>query len=177
MFDFDQPNPGIFKKIQKLFWLTPSHLENFQTEKWLELLKNTQIKHIVQLSSIHPEIFNLDHFERLVEKSKIPYTILRANTFMQNFNKYEKKSIERDHAFYFPAHSGKTSFIDIRDIAKAAANILLIDNDQSKIYTLTGPEALDYYQVAQILSNALQKPIKYIDTWAYPEYESEDKKK
>jgi uncharacterized protein YbjT (DUF2867 family) len=176
LFDFEKPSSYLFSNIQKLFWLTPNHLENFQEHTWLEVLKNSGVEHIVQLSSMQPDIFNLTKYEHLIQQSDIPYTILRPNTFMQNFNNYELKSIQNEQALYFPAGSGKTIFIDVRDIARAAAKILISDNHMNKIYTLTGPEALDYYQVANLLSNACNKRIRYIDTWAFPEFETADNK-
>lgn len=140
--------------------------------KWLDIIKSSSVKHIVLLSSIFPEIFDMRSSEVLIEKSGVPYTILRPNTFMQNFNTAEKNSIMNNNAFYYPADLGKTSFIDIRDIAQAAAAILLSDDHINKIYTLTGNEALNYYQVAEILSKECNRTISYIDTWNHPELET-----
>lgn len=174
--DLKNPNLSVFENIQILFWITPYNLDSSSEEKWLDILKNSSINHIVQLSSVHPEVFNLHKSEILIKQTDIPYTIMRSNTFMQNFN-YEKSSIINRQAFYFPAGQGKISFIDIRDIAQAAANILIDMNPTNQIYTLTGSVALDYYQIASIFSDVCRKPIKYIDTYASPEFETEENQK
>lgn len=174
-FDFNQINRHAFDDIQKLFWLTPNNVDIAQ-EQWLPILKTSPIDHIVVLSSMHPSIFNLDRSENLIMQSGIPYTILRPNTFMQNFNNHDKNSIVNSQAFYFPGSHGKTSFIDVRDIAQTAANLLMSDKHHNKIYTLTGSETLDYYQVADIFSEVLEKNIRYIDTHKFPEFETEVQK-
>jgi len=174
-FDFNNIDTCAFENIKKLFWITPINIGHSQEEKWLDVLKKSTVKHIIQLSSVNPEIFNLDKSENLIQQSGIPYTILRANTFMQNFN-YERNSILNENAFYFPGGSGKISFIDIRDIAQSVANILTRDQHNNKIYTLTGNKALDYYQVANLFSDVCKKTIKYVDTYQFPEFETTEQK-
>lgn len=171
-FDFSVLDHHAFNGIDKLFWLVP-HNEKYEKE-WLNTIRSSSIKHIVLLSSIFPDIFKLRASEILIEKSGIPYTILRPNTFMQNFNNQEKSSITKNNAFYYPADMGKTSFIDVRDIAEAAATVLLSDDHTNQIYTLTGDESLNYYQIAEILSKACNRSIQYVDTWNHPEYENHD---
>lgn len=57
--------------------------------------------------------------------------------------------------------SGKTSFIDVRDVAAVAVRILLEDGHFEKAYALTGREALTYYEVADIFTKVLGKSIRY----------------
>ncbi len=171
-FDFSVLDQNVFNGIEKIFWLVP--INKLPEKEWLEILKISGVKHIVLLSSIFPDIFEMRKSEVLIQESGIPYTILRPNTFMQNFNTNEKNSIEKNNAFYYPADLGKTSFIDARDIAEAAATALLEDHHINKIYTLTGDESLNYYQVAEMLSKACNRSIRYVDTWNHPEYENHD---
>lgn len=46
-------------------------------------------------------------------------------------------------------------------VAAVAARVLTEDGHANQSYTLTGGEALDYYQVARLLSAALERPIEY----------------
>ncbi len=172
-FDYLSPSSESFNDVNRIFWLVPH--DKFPEEEWMKILKHSSIEKIVLLSSIHPDIFDLRSSEIFIEQTGIPHTILRPNTFMQNFNTFNKKSIIENNAFYYPASTGKTSFIDIRDIARAAENILLSDNHQNKTYTLTGEQSLNYYQVAEILSEAFGKTIRYIDTYNHPEFNSDNK--
>jgi uncharacterized protein YbjT (DUF2867 family) len=59
------------------------------------------------------------------------------------------------------------SIVDVRDIAAVAVKALAengrsYDRHIGKIYTITGPEALSYYQAAKILSNTTGKKISYV---------------
>ena len=68
--------------------------------------------------------------------------------------------MERDELF-IPAGKGKTSFVDVRDIGAVGALALLESGHEKKAYSLTGAEALDYFEVAQIFSDVLGRPIRY----------------
>jgi uncharacterized protein YbjT (DUF2867 family) len=105
--------------------------------------------------------------EKIIEESGIPFTFLRPNDFMQNFVNFYSPTIKSNNAFYLPAEDAKVSFVDVRDIAAVAVKTLTDDDGNSrhtgKAYTMTGPEALSYYQVAEILSNATGKKIGYVN--------------
>lgn len=57
--------------------------------------------------------------------------------------------------------NAKTSFIDVRDIGLVAATVFENESLLGKNYDLTGNEKLDYWQVANILSNVLNRKITY----------------
>jgi uncharacterized protein YbjT (DUF2867 family) len=100
----------------------------------------------------------------MIEESGIPYTFLRPNEFMQGFINFQGSTIKTNNAFYVPAEDAKVGFVDARDIASVAVKAL-VDGEKhyDKTYTITGPEALSYYQAAEILSNATGKKIDYVN--------------
>ena len=55
------------------------------------------------------------------------------------------------------------SHIDVRDIAAVAAAVLTESGHEGKAYPLTGPEALTYYEVAEKISKAAGREVKYVD--------------
>ena len=55
----------------------------------------------------------------------------------------------------------RTGFIDVRDIGAVAALALTQSGYENQAYDLTGGEALDYYQVAQLLTEVLGRRITY----------------
>ena len=71
------------------------------------------------------------------------------------------KNIKEQHEIFIPAGKGKTSFIDVRDIAAVAVLALTQDGHANRIYDLTGSEALDYGQVASLFSAVLGRTITY----------------
>jgi uncharacterized protein YbjT (DUF2867 family) len=53
--------------------------------------------------------------------------------------------------------------IDARDVGEAAAKVLTEDGHEGKIYTLTGPAAISFYDVAEALSGVLGKEVDYVN--------------
>jgi uncharacterized protein YbjT (DUF2867 family) len=58
---------------------------------------------------------------------------------------------------------GRVGFIDTRDIAAVAAELLTSPGHQGASYTLTGPEALSAAEVAERLSAAIGRPVRYVN--------------
>lgn len=92
--------------------------------------------------------------------SGAPYVILRPNWFADNFHTYWKAGIEHGQ-IAVPAGEGKSSFIDVRDIADSAASALTSTAFDNKAFNLTGPKALSYGEAAAIISQAIGKPVGY----------------
>ncbi len=98
--------------------------------------------------------------EIALENSGTPYVILRPNWFSDNFHNFWKAGIGQGQ-IAVPAADGKSSFIDVRDIAESAAAALTSDRFNGSAFALTGPEALSYADAAKILSDVLGRPIAY----------------
>ena len=99
--------------------------------------------------------------ERLVRESGIPWTFLRPSFFMQNLSGVHGGEIRDQDRIFLPAGSGRTAFIDARDVAAVAAKILTEPGHERRSYELTGSEDLDYAEVARILSDVLGRVIRY----------------
>jgi nucleoside-diphosphate-sugar epimerase len=78
--------------------------------------------------------------------------------------KFYAPTIKTNGSFYIPGGDAKVSFVDVRDIAAVASKVLM-EHDEGemrhfgKAYNITGPEALSYYQAAEILSNTYRSSI------------------
>jgi uncharacterized protein YbjT (DUF2867 family) len=99
--------------------------------------------------------------EQKLQASSVPYTLLQPSFFMQNLNTFYAAGIRERDEIYLPAGRGKTSFVDVRDIGAAAAVVLTQPGHTGRAYELTGPEALDYTQVADIFTRVLGRQIRY----------------
>jgi uncharacterized protein YbjT (DUF2867 family) len=162
------------KDVDKLFLLTPdvpnaAHLaSNAVTEA-----KKAGIRHIVKQSVMGADLeadvgtMRLHRqVEEIIEQSEIPFTFLRPNEFMQNFVNFHSHFIKNNNAFYLPLEDAKVSLVDVRDIAAVAVKSLTEDRSDkhnNNTYLITGPEALSYYQAAEILSSATDKKISYVN--------------
>ena len=90
------------------------------------------------------------------------WTFLRPNSFMQNVVTYMGETIKAEAAFFSASGGAQISHVDVRDIAQVAVKALTEPNHEGKAYTLTGPEALTYDQLANELSKVLGRPISHI---------------
>jgi len=99
--------------------------------------------------------------EHLVIDSGVPYTILRPNFFMENFSEGPQATgIREQNAISLAAGDGKTSFISVKDIANVAVAAIKQSLTGVEI-DLTGPEALDHFEVARIISKASGRTVVY----------------
>lgn len=121
--------------------------------------------HLVLLTAMTVE--RLDEFalrkvEEHVADTGVSYTFLRPNWLMQNFSRgYVREGIERDGSFALPAGDGEVSFVDVADVADVAAEVLTSEGYRGASPVLTGPEALDHFEAAGVLSGAAGRPIQY----------------
>jgi uncharacterized protein YbjT (DUF2867 family) len=158
------------KGVDKVFLLGPTVPNQIELENnVVEEAKKAGVKHIVKLSVLDApaERFTLAKWHRAVEKnvenSGLPYTFLRCNEFMQNTISYYLPTILAEGAFYLSTKNFKVSPVDTRDIAAVAVKALTTPGHENKAYDITGPEALDHDQVAEKLSAASGRKIKYVD--------------
>lgn len=172
---FDFTDPATFdaalNNAEGLFLLPPSVASGHaQVLPFLEYLKENapSLRHIVVITAmgVKPNDGSpYGHIETLVEEIGIPYTILRPNWFMQNFNTYFLDGVLIGE-LSLPAGEAPTSFIDTRDIGEAAAKVLAEDSYHWETLTLTGWQSLTYREAAAALSEQLGREIKYIPVTA-----------
>ena len=111
VFDYEQPEvlKNALKNITKLFFVSPpgSYTEKEIAESVLEQSRKQGLKYIVRLSGMGADKHNLfaNHqaADNLLLSSKIDYTSLQPNTFMQNFYNYQTAIKEQDKIIE-PAH-------------------------------------------------------------------------
>ena len=99
--------------------------------------------------------------ELQLERSGLPWNVIRPNWFMQNFHTFWLHGILTQGRILLPVGQAKGSFIDARDIADSAAAALTTDRFDGKAFNLTGPEALGYAEAAALISEAIGKPVAY----------------
>jgi len=156
--------------INKVFLVMPVDPKNVGWVKTvLSVAKKAGVKHIVKFSGFGAsmdspsEIIRMHaESDELVKKSGLNYTLLQPNSFFQNILA-SIPTIQAQGSFYLPMKDGSQSLIDVRDIAEVAVEVLTKQGHENKTYKLSGPEALNFHQVAEILSDVLGKPVQYID--------------
>lgn len=166
VFDYARPEtfPAAFEGVDRAYVMLPSGYVN-QKELLLPVIQAAAERHV---KVVFQSAFGVDaddsipyrQVEIALEKSGAPYVILRPNWFSDNFHTFWKAGIEHGQ-IALPAADGKSSFIDVRDIAESAAAALTTDSFDGQAFDLTGPEAIGYGQAAHLLSEVIGKSVVY----------------
>ena len=142
---------------------------------FIHAAKKVGIRHIVKcsayLAAIDGETQNpRSHgiIEKTLIDSGLAYTIIRPHGYMQTFTLFAWDMIQKAGVISLPAGDGKIPLVDVRNVAAVAVKALTEPGHEGKIYDVTGPEALDTYQVAEILERVLGHPVTYLPSAEAP---------
>ena len=169
--DFERPETlgAALEGVERALLLTaPDPLTVEHQRGFIDAAKRAGTRHVVKLSAIGadagaPEGIGKWHgqAEDELKASGLAWTMIQPNAFMQNLLG-QARTIAEEGAIYQPVGDGRTSFVDARDIAAVAAKVLVEDGHEGKSYVVTGPEALSYAEIAEKLSAATGRPVKYV---------------
>jgi uncharacterized protein YbjT (DUF2867 family) len=170
--DFSKPEtftPAL-TGVDRLFLLIPSSADvEAQQRNFADAAKHNGVKHIVKLSQLGADVHSSGRFQRYhgaveehIRNSGMNYTFLRPNLFMQGLLNF-RSTISAQGVFYVAAGKAKVSIVDVRDIAAVAARVLTERGHEGEIYDITGPESLTHAEMADLLSEAAGRSVKYVD--------------
>lgn len=171
--DFDKPETlsEAFKGVDRVLIISTDALavpglRLKQHTAAIEAAKAAGVEHIVYTSLPNPEpgnkiSFAPDHYgtEQALKASGIAHTLLRNNWYIENLLGSLPHALETGQLFT-SAPEGRVAYVARADTARAAAAAL--SNAPGGTYTITGPEALTYGDVAAIASDLTGKPISVI---------------
>lgn len=170
----DLANPASFETalqgVEKAFLLTNSseQAERLQLN-FAEAAHRAGVKHIVKLSQLAADESSPVRFlryharvESRIRELGFAYTFLRPNLYMQGLLAFADY-IRNQGQFFASVGSARVSAVDVRDIAAVAAACLTEAGHASKIYDITGPESLTHFEMAEIFSQELGKPVQFTD--------------
>ncbi|NCD19839.1 MAG: SDR family NAD(P)-dependent oxidoreductase [Actinobacteria bacterium] len=101
--------------------------------------------------------------ETHLTSSPVSWTILRPGFFAQNLGDAYRADIVRDRRLYLPAGEGRVAFVDVRDVGDVVARVFADPAAHAgRAHTLTGPEALTFAEVAELLTAELGEPVSYV---------------
>jgi uncharacterized protein YbjT (DUF2867 family) len=166
-FDFTDPAAytEAFSGVDRVFLMRPPHISDPKViAPSIEAARAAGVRQIVFLSLQGAEknaIVPHAKIEKLLLGAGIPWTFLRPSFFMQNLSGQHREEIRDRDEIFVPAGNGRTSFIDVRDIAAVAALALTETGHENIAYTLTGSEALTYDEVAAEISAQVGRTIRY----------------
>jgi uncharacterized protein YbjT (DUF2867 family) len=100
--------------------------------------------------------------EDAVEASGLPWTHLEPGEFMANATLWANQ-IRAGNTIRDAYPDATNAPIAQEDIAAAAAQLLLTPGHERKAYPLTGPTALSRREMIHLLSEALGRPLEYLE--------------
>ncbi len=165
-FDFSRPETWgtALTDIEGLFLLRPPTVDTANVIEFAKAAGRVGVAHIAYLSTLGAEknvLIPHHRIEKAVVTTDASHTLLRASFFMQNLLEVHRADIVEHDEIFVPAGNGETSFVDARDLGEVAATVLAEPGHENRAYDLTGPEALDYHDVATVFSDVLGRSITY----------------
>lgn len=100
--------------------------------------------------------------ERIVSNAGVEWTVVRASWFMQNFSEGDFLDMVLSGAITLPAGDVPEPFIDVNDIAEVVVAALTETGHAGEIYEVTGPRLLSFSEVAQEMSQAVGREVRFV---------------
>ena len=170
--DFDDAESmrRVCSGVARAFLLTNStERAEEQQIAFVRVAQQSGLRHIVKLSQLHADPSSPQRFlryhgvvEAAIQAAGLTFTFLRPNLYMQGLLNFQQ-SIQQKSAFFAPAAEAHISAVDVRDLADVAVAALIKTEHDNKIYSLTGPDALTFAEMAQKLSKAVGRTITFVD--------------
>ncbi len=127
------------------------------------------VRRIVKLSALGTEVGSPVAFwdwhariENHLRASGVPFVILRPMFGMANLLA-SAEAVQYTGKLFAPAGDAGISMIHPQDVAAVASVTMTEDGHEGKLYTLTGPEAITFGQVAGYLWTALGREVEYVN--------------
>ncbi len=168
--DFDDP-PSLERALEGIdtaFLLTPAAEAQADWERnFVDAAQRRGLSHLVYLSIRDAELESPTRLarshaitEQYVRKLGMPFSFLRPNSWMENTLAF-LPTIAGQNVFFSAIGDAPVSHVAMADIAAAAVGALTSE-PQDRVYDLTGPEALTFRRISDLLSIATGRPIVHI---------------
>ncbi|MGW1911597.1 NmrA family NAD(P)-binding protein [Streptomyces sp. NPDC002076] len=170
-FDWDDPatHADAVAGVDRLYLVTPTMRVSYagQVGVFLDLAEAAGVRHVTYLS-----VYNADQAPAgidiaaveadLASRHGITHSVLRPAWVMQNFADDHLPVI--DGVITAPSAGGREAFVDAADIAAVATETLLApETHAGATYSLTGPQALTFQDIADTIAFVSGRPVTYSD--------------
>ena len=129
-------------------------------EAFTKVAAGTGLEQIVLLSGRGEHFASMG--EEIVRKSGLPFTIVRAAWFAQNFSEGYLRDPILGGVLPMPGGDIAEPIIDIDDIADVVTAALSEEGHLGERYEVTGPRLMTFAEMAGVLSETLGRPIQHI---------------
>lgn len=133
---------------------------------FIDAMRRGGVRRVVVLSALGAELrpdFSLRKVELLVEDSGLSWTHVRPNFFMQMLALPPLATeIAARGTLSLPLADAAIAYVDAHDVAAVLHRALVDESLAGQGITLSGPEALDHFQLTASLSQAIGRPVRYV---------------
>lgn len=165
-FDYSKPETyaTALEGVNKLFFIAPPPDKDPAIIKALaEVIKEKGVDFLLFQSGRSSGGYKgkpLYEIEQFLENSDLNVCIYRSAWYMQNFSTWMNTFLAQDE-ICLPTGEGKVSYIDVADLGICIAELLTTEGHGRKRYTITGSEAIDFWNVADCFSQGVGRKITY----------------
>ncbi|MGQ8364452.1 NAD(P)H-binding protein [Glaciecola sp. 1036] len=124
-----------------------------------QIAKQNGVRHITLLSGRGEKA--AQECEQILQDSGLSWTIVRASWFNQNFSEGLFTQFILDRKLSLPVGHVKEPFIDVDDIADVVVASLTQEGHSGQLYEVTGPELLNFQQLADLFSKQLGERVEF----------------
>ncbi|MEL6960256.1 MAG: NmrA family NAD(P)-binding protein [Pseudomonadota bacterium] len=129
-------------------------------EAFTKIALETGLKHIVLLSGRGEHFASIG--EEIVRNSGLPFTIVRAAWFAQNFSEGYLRDPILEGVLPMPGGDIKEPIVDIDDIADVVVAALTEEGHLGARYEVTGPRLMTFAEMAEVLTTTLGRHIQHV---------------
>lgn len=165
-FDWEQPQgwPAILEGVSAAYIsyfpdiAFPGAVE--QVEAFTALAREKGLQRLVLLTGRGE--FHAKRAEAVVRSSGVPFTIVRAAWFAQNFSEGALLDPVMAGVLPMPAGDVREPIVDVDDIADVAVAALTEEGHAGELYEVTGPRLMTFADMATELSRAMGRTVQYL---------------
>jgi uncharacterized protein YbjT (DUF2867 family) len=170
--DFNDPESldRALDGIERAYLVPPPSWNQVELQyEFIDAAMRSGLRHLVKLSALgtarnspvellrwHAEI------EDAIRQSGIAWTFLHPHFFQENLLQ-TAETVRIAGALFSPLGKAKISTVSVDDVAEVAFRVLTQRGHVGKTYTITGPEAITFEQIAETLSEVVARPVRYVE--------------
>jgi uncharacterized protein YbjT (DUF2867 family) len=155
--------------VDRVLMISAPLMDMVETQcTFIDAAKAAGVRHVIKFSGLdaRPDTtfpFGVMHLaiEKHLEKSGLAWTHLRPTGFMQEYLR-EAPSIINEGAFYLALGDVRLNPLDLVDVAKIGFLLLRDGGNEGARLHMTGPEALTMTEMADRISRAVGKKVRYV---------------
>ena len=155
--------------VDRVLMISAPSMDMVETQStFVDAAKAAGVRHVIKFSGLDARsdttfIFGRMHkeIEEHVVSSGLAWTQLRPSAFMQVYLR-EAPSVIHEGAFFFALADVRLNPVDLADVAKVGFSLLRDGGHEGERLPMTGPEALTMAEVADRVSHATGRTVRYV---------------